>query len=73
MKVPLPRLARDRRTATVSVVLPVFNETAILQELNRRIVTVLERTTPRFEVVYINDGSSDGSRENHFLGSAVPT
>lgn len=64
MKVPLPRLARDRRTATVSVVLPVFNETAILQELNRRIVTVLERTTPRFEVVYINDGSSDGSREN---------
>ena len=55
---------RNRRTAKISVVLPVFNETAILQELNRRIVTVLERMGSRFEVLYVNDGSSDGSREN---------
>ena len=64
MKFQATRITRDRRTATISVVLPVFNETAILQELNRRIVTVLERTTSNFEVVYVNDGSSDGSREN---------
>ncbi len=64
MKLQMTHRARDRRTAKISVVLPVFNETAILQELNRRIVTVLERTTPNFEVVYVNDGSSDGSQEN---------
>ena len=64
MKLQMTRRARDRRTAKISVVLPVFNETAILQELNRWIVTVLERTTPNFEVVYVNDGSSDGSQEN---------
>ncbi len=63
MKSQTTRITRDRRRAKVSVVLPVFNETAILQELNRRIVTVLERTTAHFEVVYVNDGSSDGSRE----------
>ncbi|HQX50284.1 MAG TPA: glycosyltransferase family 2 protein [Planctomycetaceae bacterium] len=54
---------RDRHTAKISVVLPVFNETAILHELNRRIVKVLEATATQFEVVYVNDGSSDGSRE----------
>ena len=64
MKLQMTHRARDRRTAKISVVLPVLNETAILQELNRRIVTVLERTTPNFEVVYVNDGSSDGSQEN---------
>lgn len=64
MKLQMTHRVRDRRTARISVVLPVFNETAILQELNRRIVTVLEQTTPNFEVVYVNDGSSDGSQEN---------
>jgi glycosyltransferase involved in cell wall biosynthesis len=55
---------RDRQTAKISVVLPVFNESAILEELNCRIVTVLERSAPDFEIVYVNDGSSDGSRES---------
>ena len=64
MKLSTTPGTRDHRTVKVSVVLPVFNETAILQELNRRVVTVLERATTDFEVVYVNDGSSDGSREN---------
>ena len=58
------RKIRDRRTAKISVVLPVFNETAILQELNLRIVAVLEPAVTQFEIVYVNDGSSDGSYEN---------
>lgn len=64
MKVDIIRKSRDRQAVKVSIVLPVFNETAILLELNRRIVAVLERATTSFEVVYVNDGSSDGSREN---------
>jgi len=55
---------RDRRSVTISVVLPVFNETAILRELTRQIVSVMEGDRLDFEVVYVNDGSSDGSREN---------
>ena len=54
---------RDRRTASVSVVLPVFNEVAIIRELTRRLVSVLEKNSGSFEIVFVNDGSSDGSRE----------
>lgn len=63
MIAPLPREHRDRRSAVISLVLPVYNETAILSELTRRIVTVMEAESAQFEIVYVNDGSSDGSRE----------
>lgn len=55
---------RNRLNAEISVVLPVFNETAILTELTRRIVSVMEKQKLSFEIVYVNDGSSDGSREH---------
>ncbi len=54
---------RDRHAAKISAVLPVFNEIAILRELTRRLVKVLEPNSGSFEIVYVNDGSSDGSRE----------
>lgn len=63
MIVPLPTGSRNRRSVEISIVLPVFNETAILRELTRRIVDVMEGDSLQFEIVYINDGSSDGSRE----------
>ena len=53
---------RDRHAAKISAVLPVFNEIAILRELTRRLVKVLEPNSGSFEIVYVNDGSSDGSR-----------
>ncbi len=55
---------RNRQNAEISLVLPVFNETAILTELTRRIVSVMEKQNLSFEIVYVNDGSSDGSREH---------
>ena len=51
-----------RRDARVSVVLPVFNEDGILKELTRQVIDVLEQTGRPFEVVFVNDGSSDDSR-----------
>lgn len=54
---------RDRHSVTTSLVLPVFNEAAILKELTRRLVDVMEADQLPFEIVYVNDGSSDGSRE----------
>ncbi len=55
---------RNRRSVMISVVLPVFNETTILRELTRQIVSVMDGDRLDFEIVYVNDGSSDGSREN---------
>lgn len=48
--------------AKVSVVLPVYNENAILTELTRRVIQSLEGCVQQFQIVYVNDGSTDDSR-----------
>jgi glycosyltransferase involved in cell wall biosynthesis len=45
----------------VSVVVPVFNERDSLAELHRRVAEVLAGQGLSFELVFIDDGSSDGS------------
>jgi len=45
----------------VSVVIPVFNETENLEELHRELVGALEKTGRPFEVILIDDGSTDSS------------
>lgn len=45
----------------LSVVIPVYNEEQSLPELLSEIYAVLSRTGKRFEVLCIDDGSSDGS------------
>ena len=47
----------------LSVVLPVFNEIENLPELKRRLVEVLERCGKSWEIVFVDDGSRDGSFE----------
>lgn len=47
----------------LSVVIPVFNEEENLDELIRRCLLACDQTRCRFEIVLINDGSSDGSAE----------
>ncbi len=46
---------------TLSVLVPVFNEIDVLPEFHRRVTAVLNASVDSYEVVYINDGSSDGS------------
>jgi glycosyltransferase involved in cell wall biosynthesis len=46
---------------TVSVVAPVYNEEETLPHFYRRVVTALEDLGDPFELVLVNDGSSDGS------------
>jgi glycosyltransferase involved in cell wall biosynthesis len=46
---------------SLSVVIPIFNEETTLPELRRRLATVLEALAPDFEVVFVDDGSSDSS------------
>lgn len=45
----------------LSVVVPVFNEAENLDELNRRIMSAAESLGRDFEIVYVDDGSSDSS------------
>jgi len=44
-----------------SLVIPVYNEEANLQELNSEIKQVMSKLNESYEVIYINDGSRDHS------------
>jgi dolichol-phosphate mannosyltransferase len=43
----------------VSIVVPCYNEEAVLREFHRRLVSVLEDLEDTFEIVYADDGSRD--------------
>ena len=45
---------------SLSVVVPVFNEAENLAPLLARLIPVLEGETANFEVIFVDDGSSDG-------------
>lgn len=47
--------------ALVSVVLPVYNEVAVLPRLHALVTTALRSCGCRHELIYVNDGSRDGS------------
>ncbi|MEX2111634.1 MAG: glycosyltransferase family 2 protein [Pirellulales bacterium] len=47
------------RDITISVVLPVYNEQAILPELYRRVRDAVAFTGARAEIIFVNDGSYD--------------
>jgi glycosyltransferase involved in cell wall biosynthesis len=46
---------------SISVVVPVYNEQDVLQEFHRRLGAVLDGLAAPAEIVYVNDGSHDGS------------
>lgn len=48
---------------SLSVVVPVFNEEALLHELNSRLVHELGSLGVSWEIIYVNDGSRDSSLE----------
>lgn len=54
-------VADPERLVGLSVVVPVFNSRESLTQLCRRLEPVLERLASRYEVILVNDGSSDGS------------
>jgi undecaprenyl-phosphate 4-deoxy-4-formamido-L-arabinose transferase len=57
---PAPRVAREDEAAPdVSIVVPVYNEGATLDELYRRSVAAVEPTGRLFELIFIDDGSTD--------------
>jgi len=57
----LPR--REWPDPELSLVIPVFNEADNLAPLKEEIVQVMEDVAKRFEIIFVNDGSTDGSAE----------
>ena len=55
-----PAESSDSRPV-LSVVVPCLNEEAGLRETNSRLLTVLEGISPNFEIVYVDDGSTDST------------
>ncbi len=47
----------------ISVIVPLYNEVESLEELNRWIKSVMEKHKFSFEIIFIDDGSNDGSWE----------
>jgi len=47
----------------ISIVLPVFNEEAILQHLYARLIEVKNARSEDFEFIFVNDGSTDNTLE----------
>ena len=46
-----------------SIIAPIFNETESLHELQRRITEVMDSAGEDWELVLVDDGSTDGSTE----------
>ena len=49
------------RRLTLSVVIPCMNEEQVLRETHRCITTVLDQAAIHFEIVYVDDGSTDST------------
>ncbi|MGH8710038.1 MAG: glycosyltransferase [Burkholderiales bacterium] len=47
----------------LSTVVPAYNEQEVLRAFHERLSPVLARLAAPVEVIYVNDGSSDGSLE----------
>lgn len=45
----------------ISIVVPVFNEEENLEELNKRLLSVCNSLPINFEIIYVDDGSTDKS------------
>ncbi len=56
-------LFAENQPAGISVVLPLYNERESLEELHRRLSAVLQGLKQPYEILFVDDGSSDGSSE----------
>ncbi|OGZ34758.1 MAG: hypothetical protein A2174_02325 [Candidatus Portnoybacteria bacterium RBG_13_41_18] len=53
----------NRHIISVSVIVPVFNEEAAIENVLRSLEAELQRIGINFEIIVINDGSKDSSRQ----------
>jgi glycosyltransferase involved in cell wall biosynthesis len=56
-----PRQAQQQQTTDISVVIPLYNEEESLRELHQQLRSTLGRMNARYELIFIDDGSTDKS------------
>lgn len=54
-------MQKSRNTVELSVVLPVYNEADSLDEMQKQLNTAIDKLNLSYEIIYVNDGSRDGS------------
>src|SRR6266851_4874447 len=59
----MPRNHTRARGLDLSIVVPLFNESGTFDELHRRLTEVLLVLGLDSEIIYVDDGSTDGTRE----------
>jgi glycosyltransferase involved in cell wall biosynthesis len=60
---PIELRLREAATPLISIVVPVFNEQEVLAELHRRLVAALGGLGHDIEIVFVDDGSRDRTRD----------
>jgi len=58
---PIGPVTSSERRLLLTVVIPCMNEAEVLRDTNQRLVTVLERAPVDFEIIYVDDGSTDST------------
>ena len=46
---------------TFSIVVPVFNEQSVIDEFSKRVLTVMDSLGEPFEIIFVDDGSTDAT------------
>ena len=52
---------RDGEPIELSLIVPMYNEVAALDSFFARLIPILEAVSPRYEVIGVDDGSTDGT------------
>ena len=63
MSTQIPPVTEPTPAPEISVVIPVFNEEENLRELGERLIRTLTAMGRPFEIIFVDDGSTDGSWE----------
>ena len=53
----------SREVVLLSVVVPIYNEEELIVKFHEAVANAMESARTQWEVVYVNDGSSDSSLE----------
>jgi polyisoprenyl-phosphate glycosyltransferase len=59
----LTRMSPREAGPLVSVVVPCFNEQEVLRDTNQQLTSTLEQMPVKFEIIYVDDGSTDSTPE----------
>jgi glycosyltransferase involved in cell wall biosynthesis len=59
----MPRKNRSQHGLDLSIVVPLFNELGTFDELHRRLTAMMLVLGLDHEIIYVDDGSTDGTRE----------